>query len=74
MMYRTIPIGEILKMTPNFFIMKLQDVKMGISVQIAHRHADIQTLVGDAKKSVTVQKVNVTPRLDVNTFTVNLHK
>lgn len=73
-MYRTIPIGEILKMTPNFFIMKLQDVKMGISVQIAHRHADIQTLVGDAKKSVTVQKVNVTPRLDVNTFTVNLHK
>lgn len=54
--------------------MKLQDVKMGISVQIAHRHADIQTLVSDAKKSVTVQKVNVTPRLDVNTFTVNLHK
>lgn len=74
MMYRTNPIGEILKMTPNFFIMKLQDVKMGISVQIAIRHADIQTLVGDAKKSVTVQKVNVTPRLDVNTFTVNLHK
>lgn len=74
MMYRTNPIGEILKMTPNFFIMKLQDVKMGFSVQIAHRHADIQTLVSDAKKSATVQKVNVTPRLDVNTFTVNLHK
>lgn len=74
MMYRTNPIDEILKMTPNFFIMKLKDVKMGISVQIAQRHADIQTLVSDAKKSVTVQKVNVTPRLDVNTFTVNLHK
>lgn len=47
---------------------------MGTSDLIAQHHTDIQALVSDAKKRVTVQKVNVTPRLDVNTFTVNLHK